>query len=67
MVISSSEDEANKLFGSCVFIFVVQMLLVLLVFLEYKLDDLPSVSFYVFLTRILCGMLLHMMLQGEVR
>eukprot|EP00347_Sterkiella_histriomuscorum_P003827 403362788 len=65
--VSSNETEANKNFSTCAFIFLVQMLLVGLVFFEYSLVDMPSVTFSVFLTRILCAALLHMQLEGEIR
>ncbi|CDW76919.1 UNKNOWN [Stylonychia lemnae] len=67
MIVSNSEANANKYFSTCAFIFIVQLLLILLVVYDIAVFDLPSVTVPVFLTRITCAALLHMQLEGEIR
>ena len=67
MILSNSEENANKYFSTSAFIFVIQLALVLLVVYDIPIFDLPTVTFSVLLTRITCGALLHMQLEGEIR
>ncbi|CDW81844.1 UNKNOWN [Stylonychia lemnae] len=59
--------EASKNFSTCVIIFLIQMALIILMFIQLKSSDKNvELLFSVFLTRILCSFLLHMRLESEI-
>jgi len=64
-----TEAMAAKNLSNCIFIFIIQLGIIYLMFSKEPYDEFKvyTADFEYFLARVVCAILLHMQMEGEVR